>query len=122
MAEIVWPPGLPQVPQRGFTESVGVNIIRTPTDQGPAKQRRRSLRPSTMGVSFLMTSEQVATLETFCFNTVQGVKRFTFTHPRTNQPVSVRVVPAQDGELYKLQYAAPEYWTVTLNFEILPLT
>lgn len=120
MANYIWPVQLPQVPQKGFTESIGLNIIRTPTDQGPAKQRRRSLRPSTMGVSFLMTTAQVAVLETFCLDTIQGVYRFDFKHPRTGSTVEVRIVPAQDGELYKLTYAAPEYWTVTLNFEILP--
>lgn len=122
MASYTWPPQLPQVPQRGFTENVGMNIIRTPTDQGPAKQRRRSLRPTTLGVSFLMTSSQVADLETFLFNTLQGVKRFNFIHPRKGVPVDVRVVPGSDGELFKSAYAAPGYWTVSLNFEILPLT
>ncbi len=120
MANYVWPPALPQVPQRGFSESVGANIIRTPTDQGPAKQRRRSLRPSTMGVSFLMTTAQVAILQDFLYDTLQGVKAFDFTHPRTGYTVNTRVVPGQDGELFKSTYAAPGYWTITLNFEILP--
>lgn len=120
MANYVWPPALPQVPQRGFSESVGANIIRTPTDQGPAKQRRRSLRPSTMGVSFLMTTAQVAILQDFLYDTLQGVKAFDFIHPRTGYTVNTRVVPGQDGELFKSTYAAPDYWTITLNFEILP--
>lgn len=120
MALFTWPASLPQVPQRGFTESVGVNILRTPTDQGPAKMRRRSLRPSTMGVSFLMTTAQVQTLTNFCLNSIQGTARFDFRHPRTQQLVEVRIVPAQDGELFKSSYAAPGYWTITLNFEILP--
>lgn len=120
MANYIWPPALPQVPQRGFSESVGANIIRTPTDQGPAKQRRRSLRPSTMGVSFLMTTAQVAILQDFLYDTLQGVKAFDFTHPRTGYAVNTRVVPGQDGELFKSTYAAPGYWTITLNFEILP--
>lgn len=120
MAAFTWPVSLPQAPQRGFSESVGVNILRTPTDQGPAKMRSRSLRPSTMGVSFLMTTAQVATLQSFCFNTIQGTARFDFRHPRTQQVVEVRIVPAQDGELFRSTYAAPGYWTVTLNFEILP--
>lgn len=120
MANYVWPPALPQVPQRGFSESVGANIIRTPTDQGPAKQRRRSLRPSIMGVSFLMTTAQVAILQDFLYDTLQCVKAFDFTHPRTGYTVNTRVVPGQDGELFKSTYAAPGYWTITLNFEILP--
>lgn len=120
MAIYTWPAVLPQVPQRGFSESIGLNILRTPMDMGPAKQRRRSNRPSTMSVSFLMTTTQVAALENFCFNTIRGVARFNFVHPRTGSSVEVRVVPQQDGELFKVQYTAPTYWTVTLNLEILP--
>ena len=120
MAIYTWPTSLPQVPQRGFSESIGLNILRTPMDMGPAKQRRRSSRPSTMSVSFLMTTLQVSTLETFCFNTIQGTTRFNFRHPRTSSTVEVRIVPQQDGELFKVQYMAPTYWTVTLNLEILP--
>jgi hypothetical protein len=120
MAIYVWPLSLPQSPQKGFTESIGVNIIRTPTDQGPAKTRKRSLRASPLSVNFLMTTAQTEVLETFCLNTLQATARFDFTHPRTFQTVEVRIVPSQDGELYKLTYTAPGYWTVNINLEILP--
>lgn len=88
-------------------------------DAGPAKQRRRGVSPNTMDVSFIMTTEQAAILETFILNDLSGVKRFLFNHPRTLQDVEVRIVN-QSGSLYKLQYLVPGYWTASLQFEILP--
>lgn len=120
MAAYIWPLSLPQRVQRGFSESIGANIIRTPVDQGPAKLRRRSLRPAQLGVTFLMTTAQVATLEIFCLNTLQGTARFDFKHPRTAAVVEVRIVPAQDSELFKVTYTAPDYWTIAMNLEIIP--
>lgn len=122
MAIPSWPTanGFPQVPQKGFTESIGINIIRSQTDAGPAKQRVRSRRPSTMQLSFIMTTQNTQDLETFVTQTIRGTKRFTFPHPRLYTPVEVRIIPQQDGEFFKLQYLAPGYWQTQLNFEILP--
>ena len=115
----VWPVTLPQVPQKGYSESIGVNILRTPMDAGPAKQRRRGNKPSNLNVAFIMTTAQVALLETFCTSTIKGVARFGFTHPRTKVIEEVRIVPQSEGVLYNLSYLAPEYWTVTLQLEVL---
>jgi hypothetical protein len=120
MAVAQWPTTLPQVPQKGFTESVGINVIRTATDAGPAKQRRRARRPNEFTLSFLMTTAQTQTLETFIKDTLGGVKRFTFTHPRLYTTVEVRIVPGSDGEFFNLQYAAPGYWNTSLKFEVMP--
>jgi hypothetical protein len=120
MAVLSWPGSLPQVPQKGFTESVGINVIRTATDAGPAKQRRRASRPNQLNLSFLMTTAQTQTLETFIKTTTGGVKRFTFTHPRLYTTVEVRIVPGSDGEYFNLQYAAPGYWNTSLKFEVMP--
>lgn len=120
MAVISWPSTLPQSPQKGFSESVGINVIRSQTDVGPAKQRRRAKRPSEMNLSFLMTTAQTQTLETFIKDTISGVKRFTFTHPRLYTTVDVRIIPGSNGEFFNLQYAAPGYWSTSLKFEILP--
>jgi hypothetical protein len=122
MAILSWPTAnsFPQSPQKGFSESIGVNIIRSPMDAGPAKQRRRSQRPSTMDLSFILTTAQTQTLETFVFNDLEGVKRFNFQHPRLYTTVEVRIVPQSEGELFRLQYLAPGYWQASLKFEILP--
>jgi hypothetical protein len=122
MAVISWPTAndFPQSPQKGFSESIGLNVIRSPMDAGPAKQRRRSQRPSTMGVSFILTTAQTQTLENFVFNELEGVRRFNFLHPRLNTTVEVRIIPQSEGELFSLQYMAPGYWQASLKLEILP--
>jgi hypothetical protein len=121
MAVLTWPVTLPQVPQKGFQESIGVNVIRTATDAGPAKQRRRARRPSTFDLSFILTTDQTQTLETFINESLFGVKRFNFPHPRLlGTTVEVRIVPGSDGEFFRLQYLAPGYWSTSLKLEVLP--
>ena len=119
---INWPTtgSFPQSPQKGFSESVGINVVRSPMDMGPAKQRRRGKRPGTLNVSFILTSAQAATLETFVKDTIKGIYRFNFTHPRTSTSVEVRIVPQGDSEFYKLTYLAPGFWQSDLTFEVLP--
>lgn len=127
MAVLNWPVALPQAPQKGFTEIIGASIIRSQTDKGPAKQRYRGKVPNTMPLEFIMTSTQVTSLEAFINNSpsqnpagIKTVGRFNFTHPRTNASVEVRIVPQGDGQLFSCQYLAPDYWNVSMTFEILP--
>ena len=128
MAVLAWPTTLPQVPQKGFTESVGINVIRSATDAGPAKQRRRASRPNELNVNFLMTTAQTQTLESFIKNLptaspipgIAGTNRFTFTHPRLYTTVEVRIIPGSGGEFFNLQYMAPGYWSTSLKFEVMP--
>ncbi len=119
-ADYIWPATLPQMPQKGFSETSGVSLIRTPVELGPAKQRYRARRPDTLSVSYLLTDTQVTALETFVKDTIKGTARFYYTHPRTTNQVEARIVPQGDGQLYSLQYAAHNYYTVTLALEILP--
>ena len=118
----VWPTALSQVPQKGFTETGGANVISTPMDKGPAKRRYLGKRPQVMGLSFIMTDAEVEALEAFVLgpNYIRGVARFGFTHPRTQQVVEVRLIPQSEGIMYNLTYLAPGYWTVSLQMEILP--
>lgn len=115
-----WPSTLPDYPERGFQESVGALIQRTSMDAGPAKQRRRGARPDTMSVQYLMTTAQVAILESFVLDTLDATTRFGYLHPRKRVMVEVRVIPQQNGELFTVQYLAPGYCTVSLQLEILP--
>jgi hypothetical protein len=118
---IPWPSNLPQVPQKGFTESAGINIIRSQTDAGPAKQRRRASRPNEMNLSFIMTTAQTQTLEDFIKNTISGVARFQFPHPRLlGTIIDVRIMPQSGGEFFNMQYLAPGYWSTSLRLEIMP--
>jgi hypothetical protein len=115
-----WPASLPQSPQKGFVETGGVLVIRSPMDAGPAKQRRRGSRPQTMQLTFIMSTQQVSTLEVFVKDTIRGTSRFGFTHPRTKTIAEVRIIPQNGGELYTITYLAPEYWTISLQLEVLP--
>lgn len=118
-----WPTtsNFPQVPQKGFTESLGINVIRSQMDSGIAKQRVRGTRPDTMDLSFILTTAHCDILETFIKDTLRGVKRFNFPHPRKlGTTVEVRIVPQQDGEFYRLEYLAPGFWKTSLKFEVLP--
>ena len=125
MAIPTWPPTLPTYPQKNFTENIGINLLRTPMDSGPAKMRWRSSRPQQLNVQYLLTTQQVETLETFLVTTLRGVLRFNYPHPRLSSGTTyvykeVRVVPQQNGDLMTLQYAAPGYYTVSLQLEVLP--
>lgn len=117
-----WPTAgnFPQVPQKGFTESIGMNIIRSSMDAGPAKMRRRSNSPNTMKLSFILTTAQVSTLETWIKNDIKGVARFGFPHPRTQAIIEARIVPGNGPELFELKYLAPGYWETSFTFEVLP--
>lgn len=115
-----WPGSLPEAPQKGFSETGGVLVIRTPQDAGPAKMRRKGKKPQVLNVSFLMSKTQVSTLESFVKDTIKGTARFGFKHPRTQQMEECRIVPQGEGDLYTLTYAAPDYYTVTMQLEILP--
>ena len=116
----VWPATLPQTPQKGYTESGGANILTTAMDSGVAKRRYRGKSSNTMQVTFLMSGADVATMENFIANTIRGTARFGFTHPRLKTVVEVRIVPNGSTGLYNITYAAPDYWTVSLQLEILP--
>jgi hypothetical protein len=120
-----WPGSLPQYPERNFSENIGVNILRTPMDMGPAKMRRRSSRPQILNVQYTLTKTQLEALETFLLDVLQGIFRFNFPHPRLSSGTTyvyreVRVVPQQGGDLVTLQYLAPDYYRANLQLEVLP--
>ena len=119
MAVSQWPLTLPQAPQKGFTESGGVLVVRTSQDAGPAKMRYRGQKASVLNLTFLMTSAQVTTLETFVKDTIRGTARFTFTHPRLAVSKEVRIVPEGEGDYYSISYMAPGYYNITIKFEVL---
>lgn len=119
MATYTWPSTLPQVPQKGYTESIGANILRTPMDAGPAKMRYRGKRPDTLNVQFLMTTAQVTNLQSFVQDTLINIRRFNFTHPRTGSTVEVRIIP-QSESMFSTSYVAPGYYQIGLQLEVLP--
>jgi hypothetical protein len=120
MAIPTWPVSLPQNPQKNFSVSGGVNILRTPVDKGPAKQRYQSRKPQVLKLVYLMSKTQVATFTFFVDNTLFGTQRFSLTHPITKSTVEVRIVSEGSGELYSINEIAPDYYNVSLTLEVLP--
>jgi hypothetical protein len=114
-----WPVNFP-APTIAYQESNGELILRTPMDKGIAKQRNRGLLPTTMPLTFYLTTGQVSTLETFVHETIKGVYRFNFMHPRKKVEVEVRLIPDENGRLYNVSYLTPDHYSVTVNMEIMP--
>jgi hypothetical protein len=108
------------MPLDNYSETTGVLLIRTQPDSGPAKMRRRGVRPDTLSVQYNMSTAQVETLRDFVQNSLQGITRFGYTHPRTGQVVEVRIIPQGDGQLFTTAYILPDYWQVSLQLEVLP--
>jgi hypothetical protein len=92
-----WPGTLPTAPMYGWTEVPGTSTIRTETDSGPAKTRRRfSSAPSQFSLQFAMTEAQATRLVQFYTNsigdtpagTAGGAETFGgLNHPRDNSDV-----------------------------------
>lgn len=113
----IWPLTLPAPAINTFSESPPDNTMRSSTDKGPAKTRRRTtanVRP----VSFTLnlTDAQAQTLDDFYVNTTySGADEFTFTHPRTDAIVSARFTqPPQYGD------REATVWSVSIALEIMP--
>ncbi len=121
MAAYTWPPGLPQSPlKEGFSEVGGVNVIRTPMDKGPARTRRLSRLAKPVQVVFIMSSAEVALLNTFIEDTLFGVRRFNFPHPRLLSTVEARIVPGSEGVFFTVSALGGNQWQVALTLEVLP--
>ncbi len=114
---IAWPASLPQAPLFGYNEEIGEVKVRTQTDSGPAKVRRRfteSVDRMTWGLA--LTESQFGDLLTFYKTTTShGSQRFEITHPRTAALVEVRLVGPPSFSNPK-----PNLYKGSLVFEILP--
>ena len=103
----VWPSELPTAPLLGWTESPGNSLVRTQTDTGPAKLRRRfTSSPATFSIQLALYSDtsytaiQKATrLVEFYENPSDGSPPGTnggaltitsFPHPRDNSNATFR--------------------------------
>lgn len=121
MAAYVWPVTLPQAVNRDMGGDDGVRVLRSPMDRGQPKMRFVGVRAEQLMVKFHMTTAQLAILSTFVKDTLKGVARFDFTHPRTGAPVEVQIVPSDgEGKLYEYVHFGHQYWTVTMKLEVMP--
>lgn len=113
-----WPGTLPQeFLQRGASETAPNLIIRTNMDAGPAKVRRRftaEVRP--IQGNLLLTTAQVATLDTFFVTTVKGGSlAFDWVNQRTAASESFRFVG-----IPTYTKMSGDFYEVTLKLEQLP--
>jgi hypothetical protein len=74
MAIPIWPTSLPQKPlMAGFQENPQNIIVRSQTDVGPAKARRRvTVAVANFEMQFRLTSAQLATFRTFYATDIQS--------------------------------------------------
>jgi len=114
-----WPASLPSyLLVDGYSEGIGDGRVRSQTDMGPPKVRRRSsAMPKTLQGRMLMTGAQLATLQSFVETTlVGGSLPFTFTDPVTRGSILVRFA----GSLPSWTGRGGDTYAVALELEVLP--
>lgn len=130
MAVIIWPPSLPQTPlTNGYKESMPTNIIRSETETGPAKVRKRGgSKPVTVNASYILSTEQMEVFDTFVYGSLAGgAKCFDWPRPRFSTSedgtkyVRARLVPSSDSLYTKSNVSnTVDFWQVDLAIEIFP--
>lgn len=114
-----WPVTLPQAPRiSGISEEIADGTVRTEMDAGAAKVRRRftAVPHIWRGVSFIMTTAQVETFETFYKTTLlNGSLEFEWTNPRTEATDNWRFLSAP-----KYVPAGNGKFIVTMDLEKMP--
>ena len=115
----LWPASLPPRPLAdGFSETPPNLLVRSATEIGPAKARRRATAGVTrLKAAFRLSPAQLAIFRTFFASDLQGgALPFSWTHPATGAIVAFRIVPPLTIE----PIAAGIAWRVTLELELLP--
>ena len=121
----VWPGTLPNDAQYGWSESPGDSLVRTQTDAGPAKLRRRfTSTPSSFSMQFVLTKAQATRLIQFYENasdaaiagTNGGALSITgLPHPRDNSAVTFRFLAPP-----VLTQTSFDVFRASLRLELLP--
>ena len=113
-----WPGTLPASPlMDSFRETVPDTVLRTETDQGPAKLRQRTTAGvRRLSLSYIMSQSQISDLENFFLVTLMGgALGFDFTHPRTEETETCRF--RQPPEYAPLN---GNFFRVAVDLEVLP--
>lgn len=112
-----WPASLPQYFQIGMTDTRQSGFLRSATDTGPYKQRKRFTAVARfIGGSMIITAAQRTTFETFYVTTTnQGADAFDFLDPHGFATVSVRFV-----EPPAFTALGNSKWQMDLKLEVLP--
>jgi hypothetical protein len=119
-ASYSWSLGLPSWPQVGFQEEIKMTILRTPMDKGISKLRTTGPLHTVFKVNYLLEDYQVLELENFIYNDIKGTLRFIWQHPRSFDPVDVRIMPINDTSYIDIAYKVDKYFSTTLSLHVLP--
>lgn len=111
-----WPKTLPQILGKGWSKDITVAVANAEPRSAGARYRGRM--PTVLPISLVITTEQLATLEVFVKTVTKGVLPFSYTDPYTEQKLTVRFLPS-NGEVFKVGYKAPDFWSVSLSVEII---
>ena len=131
MAEVYWPPDLPQSPMVGGGKyGTANNTVRFKTEYGPPKVRRRtSANLSRRTLSFylernLVRDDDVNIDQVQIFlDFMEMIEGFSFWFPdpmNTKQYIKVRFVSASEESGQELTPYSGDQWTVTVNAEVWP--
>lgn len=118
MAVDVWPTSLPQrLMVQGYSQALGDGRLRSQTDTGPGKVRRRSsAMPKPLAGALRMTGAQVLAAAAFVDDVlIGGSLPFTFPEPLTGSPILVRFV-----DLPSWSCAGGDNYDFAMSLEILP--
>jgi hypothetical protein len=113
----LWPASLPQrVLLSDFVESADANTIRSEVDYGPAKVRRRyTAEVKVYQIGLVLTTAQVATLDTFYDVTLNAVGTFDWVNQRT---LTAAVYRFRSRPEYRPLGGG--YWRTSFALEVLP--
>lgn len=124
----IWPFTLPQKPLiSGYSEVMPSNLLRSETETGPAKVRRRGgAKPVVAQASYIMSTEQIQLLDKFVYETIDGgAVCFDWPRPKFKSSqggyVRARLLPSSDG-LFTITSVdnTSDFWSVTLSLELFP--
>jgi hypothetical protein len=119
----IWPGTLPQYFEVGVQDTRQQGFIRSQTDTGPYKQRKRFTATARfLSGTMLFTGTERATFETFYKTTIsEGTDEFDFIDPADFSTVSVRFVqPPTLSAVAGGGTAGTAQWRIDLALEVLP--
>lgn len=119
----IWPGTLPQYFEIGVQDTRQQGFIRSQTETGPYKQRKRFTATSRfLNGTMLLTGSQRATFETFYKTTLsEGTDEFDFIDPSGFSTVSARfTAPPVLSAVAGGDTATAAQWRIQLALEVLP--
>lgn len=119
----IWPSSLPLAPLRdGFGDTAPSNLLRSETDTGPAKVRRRGgAKPHSVSCTYVLTDEQADIFESFVVNTLSGGSLcFDWWHPVLGRYVRARLAPSDSGLFTRSYWGNSLDWQYSVSLEYWP--